>query len=311
MADRTGEILERMLKENTGQHWMDSGGGQGRHWQRNQYRFFEREPVATLHISCRHGLPEIEYVLNLYHYLKDRLTYSREWTRQLEHFMEQNDLFGWEAMVEFVHDYLIDQMGYEVSGIFGEGNPVEDNTYNHQNNFSQDAQFIFATVNDQPLVFLQIHGGADIRGGYSQPKVFESDEDRWFDFGYGSIDVQDRLGKYNFDKGWYTDDGYNWYPSSGRGPQLNSLECVNFEDIETGQIQQINDAIREGKRQLEWLVRDDPEREEHWVEAYRKGMASLLEERHDILLDLSEGDPDRIYIDDDGNGYVEGYKLVP
>jgi hypothetical protein len=35
------ETIRQMLKENTGRHPLDSGFGNGRHWQKNQDRDFE------------------------------------------------------------------------------------------------------------------------------------------------------------------------------------------------------------------------------------------------------------------------------
>lgn len=46
--DSTKKIIRGMLKENTGTHMLDSGGDNGRMWQRNQDKDFDKEPYSTL-----------------------------------------------------------------------------------------------------------------------------------------------------------------------------------------------------------------------------------------------------------------------
>ena len=36
MTTQTQQAIFEMLTENTGKHFLDSGGDNGRHWQRNQ-----------------------------------------------------------------------------------------------------------------------------------------------------------------------------------------------------------------------------------------------------------------------------------
>ena len=42
------DTIKSMLLENTGKHFLDSGGESGRHWQRNQQRDFDSEPPITI-----------------------------------------------------------------------------------------------------------------------------------------------------------------------------------------------------------------------------------------------------------------------
>jgi hypothetical protein len=68
-------------------------------------------------------------------------------------------------------DHLTEQ-GHEVAGLYGEGEPMTINTYNDECSLSQTLQFIYAEVDGEEFVLLQVHGGCDVRGGYTAPKVF-------------------------------------------------------------------------------------------------------------------------------------------
>jgi hypothetical protein len=81
---------------------------------------------------------------------------------------------------------------YEVGGLYGEGSPLTCNTYNEENLLDQTLLFVFFTMEHESYVVLQVHGGADVRGGYCDPKVFSlgdryDDGAAMFDYGRGSI----------------------------------------------------------------------------------------------------------------------------
>ena len=83
--------------------------------------------------------------------------------------------------------YAYKELIGRVGGIYGDGEPVVVNSYNEENMLSQDIQYVYFTWNEnsryghrrsgEAYVVLQIHGGADIRGGYSKPHVFKIDHD--------------------------------------------------------------------------------------------------------------------------------------
>lgn len=62
-------------------------------------------------------------------------------------------------------------------GIYGEGKPITVNTYNGEDLLSQVLQYIYFTNQSGEFVVLQIHGGADVRGGYTAPHVFELNDE--------------------------------------------------------------------------------------------------------------------------------------
>lgn len=110
----------------------------------------------------------------------------------------------------------------EPSGIYGEGQPFVVNTYNGEDAVSQTLQYAYWGDDDGIYVLLQIHGGADVRGGYTKPRLFSVD--RYDDTGildnaraYCSCDNPEcELGR------WYTDDAYNWYNDDTQ-TKLNDL----------------------------------------------------------------------------------------
>lgn len=153
---RTDEVLAGMLTENTGRHMLDSGGHYGRHWEKNAgmtvQNFIDMLPV---HVD-RFGA-----TLDVFHYLRDRLEYSEGMQAMFEEFASQQPDEGWFALMdEFPEAY-----GFEVGQSF--------NTYNFENLLSQTLQGVTFKAGEECFVLLQIHGGCDVRGGYTAPKAFK------------------------------------------------------------------------------------------------------------------------------------------
>src|SRR5690606_525400 len=149
------KTLEAMLKENTGVHCLDSGGVNGRFWQRNQNKDCEAESPVTLEDDY--------FIVSLYHYLKGLLSFDYV-TEKINGLIEKN---GWH----WVADVDFDDIESEIGGVENIGERF--NTYNWNAPFSQD--FIGQTfeIGGENYVLIQIHGGADIRGGYTDVKCFK------------------------------------------------------------------------------------------------------------------------------------------
>jgi len=71
-CDETRRIIVKMLKENTGRSFLDSGDFYGRHWEQNQNRDFNKEPEAWLEVWD--GQPIV--TINVYHFLIRALEYA-------------------------------------------------------------------------------------------------------------------------------------------------------------------------------------------------------------------------------------------
>ena len=137
-----------------------------------------------------------------------------------------------------------------VGGIYGDGEPVTVNTYNEENLLDQTLQFVYFIIDRQDYVVLQVHGGCDVRGGYTDPQVFEcngNSELAIFDYARAGLgcDGESQLDdsqcflpgvKGVIDKAdaeqyhsWYTDDGHNFYGSNYE-QDLKKYEVVVIDE---------------------------------------------------------------------------------
>ena len=133
---------------------------------------------------------------------------------------------------------------YSATGIYGDGEPVTVNSYNEENLLDQTILFTYFELRSGPgrggnlgsYVVLQIHGGCDVRGGYTKPRVFVVDDDdelAIFDFRRGTISCAGEEAHW-----WSTDDGHHWYREGacgrGAGRQLEAYErCTPVGPDET------------------------------------------------------------------------------
>ena len=159
---RTDEVLAGMMTENTGRHMLDSGGAYGRNWERNQGRDvadFVNSPAA---VWSDGGMGP---VLNVFHFLRDRLEYAPELDEAFHAWCEEpdNERTPWLALAEqWAEERDTDAHSY--------------NSYNGEDRLSQVIQWVDFMWDDEHYTLLQIHGGCDVRGGYTAPRVFRSAE---------------------------------------------------------------------------------------------------------------------------------------
>jgi hypothetical protein len=192
-----------MLTENTGCDILDSGGAHGRRWQQNRHiKNFDDIPACSIEV-CADGRDngEVTISYNVYKYLSLFLSITEESERlntTLQVIAETSDNAAYPADVE---DFLtIIKATKDGCGCGGA------NTYNYDNIISQVLQYDIFEVDDETYIALQIHGGCDIRGGYTKPQVFSLEEPDYFIM--AQMDITARCGCGN----WSSDDaGYNWY----------------------------------------------------------------------------------------------------
>lgn len=233
---KTQKVLQDMLTENTGRHMLDSGGAYGRNWERNQGIDFQKtRPVLMRFDKWRGDNWELEYTQNVYHFLDDRLEFDSSMDGVFNRYVKKvdpNDDQSWFELAEGFADYLDSLPKYNglVTGLEGSGKPFTVNTYNGEDNLSQVIQYVYFEVDDSPYVLLSIHGGCDVRGGYTKPRVFKVGNDySLFDNaqGYITCDCPDCRAN------WSTDDTYHWYEDGGsRGRNLEKFSAYNEDDIE-------------------------------------------------------------------------------
>jgi hypothetical protein len=302
---QTEEVLEVMLKESTGTAMCDSGGtpiydsegnykgstsGYGRAWERNQNRKFEDEPSSIIEFSINDGKCRPEVTHNIYHWLLYTVSYEEEWTDKFEKWCESQDTYPDMGSIDPFLDHLKAE-GQEVAGIYGDGDPVCVNTYNGEDLLSQTIQYTYAEIDDEPLVFLAIHQGCDVRGGYTDVKVFGTNSElSIFNNAHAYISCSKNPQEHN----WYTDDAWHWYFQGTCGGdytcrQLDNLPAISWDDVEdvaSPSAKELAEQMREGPEIVRKFIKDMPQdRAQHYLEQHLEEMSRCREDMKQILLD--------------------------
>ena len=195
-----------MLKENTGTHFLDSGGNDGRAWQRNQKINFEKTPRIEVD---KYGV-----TVSTYHYLSEILSLD-EVTKKVNSFITKNKLHWVDEVADEMEQK---DMFYHDLESFSE----TINTYNGESNLSQILLFKTFKILDDVYVLLQVHNGADVRGGYTDCKCFKLN-------GYltGLIDI------YGTIEGKEVSNTYNGYCLTWEEDSEEvDFEAVDFNTVE-------------------------------------------------------------------------------
>ena len=212
---KTEDIVKQMLTENTGRHMLDSGGANGHHWQRNQGRDFDNEPETTAEFSIYKDELDICITHSLYHWMIDRLDYDERIDSAFQKFSTRKSQVDshWPTVVEnFIKCF-------NATSIIGQ-DPVGENTYNGECLLSQTIQYTQFTIHGcDDYVAIQVHNGADVRGGYTMPRIFSCGEEVFYYtdahlYAPNTLDPKQTImpfGTNDNSHSWYTDDGYNFY----------------------------------------------------------------------------------------------------
>jgi len=195
---KTESILFDMLHESTGTAMCDSGGDMGRHWQRNRMiKDFRKSPEIIVDGSYHSDQPEI--TIDIFHFINNKAEYDELMTREFKKFCKKDkelDIWHYGAAEEFAEHM---HQGNE--------KPLSGNSYNGECLLSQTIQFACFEFNDESYTILQIHQGADVRGGYTDAVIFKT-FDSYDLISYTNCNARCSCGDF------YTDDGYHWYDSS-------------------------------------------------------------------------------------------------
>lgn len=164
-----------MLTENTGTHMFDSGGIYGRNWQKNQKKSikdFINESEVEYFFS---DSGDVYRTVSIFHYLS-----GLELDEICDNFNKRNsNTKDWEGELsinEIVYGvskkaatYLNKNYQTQIEYTF--------NTYNGVSDLSQVLQGsrikIFVDGQYEDYYLIQIHNGCDIRGGYTDTKLFK------------------------------------------------------------------------------------------------------------------------------------------
>jgi hypothetical protein len=234
-------------------HYVGSASGYGRNYERNAARDFEAEPEATVEFHAtrramyKPGALErageepcldIAFSLSTYHFLREALAFDAAWDDFFQEWREnETELFHagevWDCGVApknraesynrvDMEDFWpwLRAVGFEVGGVYGDGDPFVVNTYDGECALDQTLQFLYMAVGSVPeryaerldcgmVILLQIHQGCDVRGGYTNPRAFiaPAGEGEYVLYVADGSLVCERNPEHN----WRTDDDYNWY----------------------------------------------------------------------------------------------------
>lgn len=165
LTNNTEAAIYAMLTENTGGSILDSGGAYGRNWERNQKKTledFKDGPAAWL--EPKYGIVS----KSLFWHLVDHLTIDEPLTAHFDKFAELDPEAGYFELM----DLWLDELGIGQEGDFYSGR-LSFNTYNFENWLpDQTIQGAFFGLNGNDYLIMQVHGGCDVRGGYTRPRVF-------------------------------------------------------------------------------------------------------------------------------------------
>lgn len=168
--------LYEMFVESTGTHFLDSGGTSGRAWQRNRRRDLRKDPVAEIdfYVAGR----RFEYVsLSTYHFMRDRLIYDEQMSKIFEKWSRRKsneNLSLYQQMEEFV-PWLVKMLpNADIHHPYDRSDPtgLYVYTYNEENLLNQDFQYVAFECNNTEYYLISLHGGADARVGFTDPRMF-------------------------------------------------------------------------------------------------------------------------------------------
>jgi hypothetical protein len=169
----TEQKLIEQLTTNTGTHFLDSGGAYGRNWQRNKDKDFLNEKPTLVEFSMWGGnKPDILISHNVFSFLCNGLEYDQELDGYFVAFasLPENSGRGWMQVAE---DWF-NNVG--IKDIWNNSRePQCINTYNGEDMLSQTLQYWLFEWNNTNYIALQVHGGCDVRGGYTRPYIYQHD----------------------------------------------------------------------------------------------------------------------------------------
>lgn len=185
------KLVYKMLTESTGTHFLDSGGTDDRHWQRNQKKSlddFENEPKVEIDEwyidDGGTKLDELYPTISIFHFITDCFELDSVCDRFNKKFNVMSD---YESEYNFISS---DAEKWLIDNEFIVDNQ-KINTYNYDNYFSQDVLYTRLKRDDDYYYLVSIHNGADVRGGYTDAKLFKLPYFR--DWAFESVNVYGTL----------------------------------------------------------------------------------------------------------------------
>ncbi len=281
----TEQIIFEMMTQRVGTSFMDSGGephynedGTYSHSSYGYGRSFERlanQPVTALssqpevtwhtHIyiptiyegtTTRPGTPELDLSItrSTFHFLSNTLEFAPELDALFHEWASTREDTHWLLDMEEFPVYL-ESLDCDIADV------STVNTYNGECILDTTLQWVMFTLDHAPedspahewcglqVVLLQTHNGADVRGGYSAPRIFTPVEDIESFLLYNDATIscnrpqpdprQPELPIPNTSPAntephtWYTDDGYHWYSDDRDIQDLKDYPAAYLPDTDS------------------------------------------------------------------------------
>lgn len=196
--------IEGLLKTNTGAHFLDSGGAYGRHFERNQKK--------TLNFNDDLKLDDWGVTIPI-HVFMDTMFELDDNTKLFNRLLSKDYFWVQEA---FEH---LEGLGYEL-GISGYGGSQADNTYNSDNDLSQNFQYQLFEYDGENYCLFQLHNGCDIRGGYTNTVVWKVADIDYFYMGWRT-DFYDNSNDEQFDSYYQIENDERYELDEKKGCFIN------------------------------------------------------------------------------------------
>ncbi len=240
----TEEVVREMLTENTGSHFLDSGGAYGRNWSRNANKNFDDEPTQSCTWSVYSNKPEISATVSLYKWMLEHLKFDPEMQERFDEYAQEHEDDCYLELQEGFAEQEHSRVEQTVA-------PNTVNTYNFDNDLSQVIQYVelFLDGDYEPShLVVSVHGGCDVRGGYTAPKCFSLREEYY--------DLQDRMSIKTLCAG-------DWCWSYSGYWRYAETECPDIPDILKLKCYEVDDIEDEGLKQFLALIARAPQGKEN------------------------------------------------
>lgn len=176
MCEDIKEVIDKILKEPIAKHFLDSGGAYGYQFERNQTEGYLQGMNPVEEYTDEDAKERtLEITIPVY----DLLTYNL--VRDEDAVAKEQQIFKRLEILD-INPYHIFEVEEVVKDKFTEGMlPIQYvNTYNYEEYISQTLQFCPFMSDGEYYIILQVHNGCDVRGGYTEPKVFKVNDIEYF-----------------------------------------------------------------------------------------------------------------------------------
>jgi len=204
------KVIKRMIREKVPTHFLDSGGYYG-------YIFDSPVPDQLIYGAVRKygGEWDWDYYISLGHFLDETLgKYLPKATARYRRLVLECD--SWD---EAARRFCEGKKDLQVIG--------HDNTYNHDCDLDQvfDYFLLGDKAHTPKMVIIRSHNGCDVRGGYSDPYIFEVDD--WLSFLDYTLEVSCNCGEENL---YHIPDTFDYV---SRYPNVVCSKCGELVTVQT------------------------------------------------------------------------------